>query len=72
MPRPNGASLEVVMVLTRSSSSRLLLLLLLVACLPLSGCAMIGGIFKAGVWAGVIMVVIVLAIVMFVVSKARG
>jgi hypothetical protein len=54
------------------SSSRLFLLLLLAACVPLSSCAIVGGIFKAGVWVGVIMVVLVVALVMFVISKARG
>ena len=60
------------MVLTRSASSRLLLLMLLVACVSASGCEIVGGIFKAGLWAGVIMVVLVVAIVMFIVNKARG
>ena len=60
------------MVLTRSATSRLLLLVLLAACVSASGCEIVGGIFKAGLWAGVIMVVLVLAIVMFIVKKARG
>jgi hypothetical protein len=61
------------MLLTRSASSRLfLLLVLLAACVSASGCEVIGGIFKAGFWAGIIMVVLVVAIVMFIVSKARS
>ncbi|MDQ3346967.1 MAG: hypothetical protein M3545_03275 [Acidobacteriota bacterium] len=61
------------MVLTRSASSRLLLLaVLLAACVSASGCEIVGGIFKAGLWAGVIMVVLVVAIVMFIINKARG
>lgn len=56
---------------TRSGSSPLLLLLLLTACVLVSACSVIGGIFKAGVWVGVIMVVLVLALVMFVVGRAR-
>jgi hypothetical protein len=60
------------MLLTRSASSRLFLLVLLAACVSASGCEVIGGIFKAGVWAGIIMVVLVVAIVMFIVSKARS
>lgn len=58
--------------MTGSVASRLMLLLLVVASVLASGCAVVGGIFKAGVWVGVIMVVLVLAIVMFVVGKARG
>jgi hypothetical protein len=62
-----------MMVLTRSASSRFLLLaVLLAACVSASGCEIVGGIFKAGLWAGVIMVVLVVAIVMFIVNKARG
>jgi hypothetical protein len=61
------------MELTRSASSRrFLLLLLLAACIPLSGCEIVGGIFKAGMWVGVIMVALIVAVVMFVISKARG
>lgn len=60
------------MVLTRSASSRLFLLLFLVACASASGCQVVGGIFKAGLWVGIIMAVIVVALVMFVVNKGRG
>jgi uncharacterized membrane protein YtjA (UPF0391 family) len=35
----------------------------------LSSCELIGGIFKAGVWSGIIMVVLVIALVIFIVSK---
>lgn len=34
-----------------------------------SGCRAIGGIFKAGVWAGVIGIVVLVAIILWVVSK---
>lgn len=35
----------------------------------LSGCEVIGGIFKAGLWAGIIVVVIVVAIVIWIIRK---
>jgi hypothetical protein len=60
------------MILTRSASSRLVLLVLLAACVSASGCEVVGGIFKAGLWAGIIMVVLVVAVIMFIVSKARS
>jgi hypothetical protein len=60
------------MNLTRSASSRLFLLVLLMACVSASGCHVVGGIFKAGLWVGIIMAVIVVALVMFVVNKARS
>jgi len=47
----------------------LLLMLLLVALVAAPGCAAIAGIFKAGVWVGVVMAVVVIAIVLFVVSR---
>lgn len=34
-----------------------------------SSCEVIGGIFKAGVWSGVLIVVAVLALIIFVVAK---
>lgn len=40
--------------------------------LTLPGCEVIGTIFEAGVWVGVIGVVLVLAIIWFVLSRFRG
>ena len=50
----------------------LLLVLLVAASLTLPGCEMIGGIFKAGMWVGVLGVVIVIAIVGFIAAKISG
>ena len=36
----------------------------------LSSCAAIGGIFKAGVWTGVLLVAGILALIIFLVSRA--
>lgn len=49
---------------------RLLLVLALV--LPLAGCEVIGDIFKAGVWVGVILAALVVIGIMWIVSKSRG
>jgi cytosine/uracil/thiamine/allantoin permease len=38
----------------------------------LASCSAIEGIFKAGVWSGVIVVVIVLAVIIWVISKIFG
>ena len=38
----------------------------------LTSCQAIGDIFKAGVWAGVLFVVVIIAIVIFVISKLFG
>jgi hypothetical protein len=50
----------------------LLLVLLVAASMSLSGCEVVGGIFKAGMWVGVLFVVIIIAIVGFIATKIRG
>ena len=49
-----------------------LLALLVVSAMTLTGCEVIGGIFKAGMWTGVIAIVLVLVVVGFVAAKIRG
>lgn len=48
---------------------QLLIVLLLAFALP--GCEAIGSIFQAGMWVGVIGVLLVIGIIAFIVSKAR-
>jgi hypothetical protein len=50
----------------------LLLVIMLLSTLALGGCEVIGDIFQAGMWVGVIGVVLVLAVVGFLVAKLRG
>lgn len=38
----------------------------------LSSCELVEGIFKAGVWSGVIIVVIILALIIWLISKIFG
>ena len=45
---------------------------LLAVALTLSGCEAIGAVFQAGMWAGVFMVVLILAVVGFIAAKIRG
>ena len=54
-----------------SSGMFLRLLAVLVLALSVSACEAIGTIFEAGIWVGVIMVVVVLAIVGFIATKLR-
>lgn len=49
-----------------------ILLSCFVLTLTLSSCAAIGGIFKAGVWVGVFLVVIVVAIILWLVNRGRS
>jgi len=39
--------------------------------LILSSCAAIGGIFKAGVWTGIIIILVVVGLIVFIISRAR-
>ena len=45
--------------------------LLLLSTMILPGCEIIGGIFKAGVWVGVILVVLVIGLVIWLFSRGR-
>ncbi|HTM98912.1 MAG TPA: hypothetical protein VL088_09230 [Pedobacter sp.] len=42
------------------------------ACTALTSCDLIEGIFKAGVWTGIIVVVIAIALVIWLISKIFG
>jgi hypothetical protein len=48
------------------------ILLIVLLALSSSGCEAIGAIFKAGVWVGVIVVVLIIALVGFIAAKMRG
>lgn len=49
-----------------------LLSLIALSCTILSSCELIEGIFKAGVWTGIIVVVLVIALVIWLISKIFG
>ena len=46
-----------------------LFILLLLSAVALSGCEMIGDIFQAGVWTGVLLVILVIGIVIWFLKK---
>ena len=46
-------------------------LLVVLATLPLAACELAGDIFQAGMWVGVIMLTLVIAIVAFIAAKIR-
>ena len=48
------------------------LLLLVLIAIALPGCAIAGGIFKAGAWVGALAVILVIGIVVFVAAKIAG
>ena len=48
------------------------LLLLVVVAIALPGCAVVGGIFKAGAWVGALAVILVIAIVGIIAAKIAG
>jgi len=55
----------------KRKESALYLLLLLLGC-GLSSCEAIAGIFKAGVWSGVLLVVGFIVLVIFLISRLGG
>lgn len=46
--------------------------LLFIILLSLSGCELVAGIFKAGVWVGVILVVLIVGVILWLIGKARN
>jgi hypothetical protein len=65
-----GASLAKTRI-GRSLMRWLLLTFIVLSSLMFGGCEIVGGIFKAGVWVGVIAVVLVLVLVGFLATKLR-
>lgn len=43
--------------------------LLLFIIISLQSCQVIGGIFKAGMWSGIIIVVLIIGVVLYIISK---
>ena len=56
--------------MTRDLTARLSLILLLA--MSAAGCDIVGGIFKAGVWVGAIIVILIIAVIMWIINRARG
>ncbi|CAN5203367.1 hypothetical protein BH11BAC5_BH11BAC5_39990 [soil metagenome] len=52
----------------KSTLSTLLLVAVAITVLP--GCQAIGDIFKAGMWAGILVVVIVVGLILYLISRA--
>lgn len=46
-------------------------LLLLFACLALNSCAIAGGIFKAGMYWGIFLVIGLIALIVYIIGKGR-
>jgi hypothetical protein len=51
---------------------RQLQLLIVMLFFLLSSCTVVGGIFKAGVWVGVLLVVVIVGIILWLVSRNSG
>lgn len=48
------------------------LALIALLCTTLASCELVEGVFKAGMWTGIIVVVIILALVIWLISKVFG
>ena len=57
------------MVVPASTVTRILFIVLLAV--SAAGCDLVGGIFKAGIWVGAIVVILVIVLVVVVVGKFR-
>ncbi|MBE7170934.1 MAG: hypothetical protein INR73_10110 [Williamsia sp.] len=57
---------------TNSRMSIPLLLVMMISLFVLNSCSAIEGIFKAGAWTGIILVVVVIAIVIWIISRLGG
>jgi hypothetical protein len=64
--------IEEVASMEKNSLIAARVLLLVVLALSMSGCEVIGGIFKAGFWIGIIVVVLIVGIIGFIAAKLRG
>jgi hypothetical protein len=49
-----------------------LFVLLLLSTVALTGCEMIGDIFQAGVWTGVILVILVIGLIVWLLSRSKA
>ena len=58
------------MMMSKKNLSLLTLLMLLAV--SSAGCEVVGGIFKAGMWVGVIMVALILVVIFWIMGKMRG
>ena len=56
--------------MTRSMSLRLYVLLLLAV--SATGCQLVEGIFKTGMWVGILMVLVVLGLIFMLFGRSRG
>lgn len=52
--------------------NKALYLLLAVMAFTLSSCDLVAGIFKAGVWTGLLIVAVVLGLIIFLISRTGG
>lgn len=57
---------------THREATKLLLFIAILPVLAMSGCEMIGDIFQAGVWVGALLVVGVIAMIIWMVSRSRA
>jgi hypothetical protein len=57
---------------TQREATKLLPFIAILPVLAMSGCEMIGDIFQAGVWVGALLVVGVIAMIIWMVSRSRA
>ena len=65
-----GSERLVRMMISKKNLS--LLTLLTILAVSSAGCEVVGGIFKAGMWVGVIMVALILVVIFWIMGKMRS
>ena len=53
-------------------SNLMRVMLIVLVAMSASGCELVGGIFKAGVWVGAIAVILIVVLLIVVVAKVKG
>ncbi|MEP6926355.1 MAG: hypothetical protein ABI834_01910, partial [Ginsengibacter sp.] len=62
--------LKIKSIIMNKINLRTVVFFMFIIAVSFSSCAAIGGIFKAGVWVGIIAVVVVVAVIFWLVNKA--
>ena len=71
-PTPHPGILFASVVIKNMQKNLSVLITLLVLAVSVSSCEVVGGIFKAGVWTGFIVIVLVVALILWLVSRGRN
>ncbi len=64
--------LFTMLKLTRNANRLITFILIIISIITFSSCDVLQGIFEIGMWSGIIMVLIVIALIIFIVTRFKG